>query len=690
MKKLSFYILALLIFGFTFMIHAQDVPHVETERLWTTGQDTVVELENEGFESGLGNFVNNGIVNWTTTGAKAMQGSMSATSNPVVGGQTAILDLSVPVPAGFMATVSFYILADTTQGPDMTDDVRIGFKIDGTVQSDVLIYTAWTEKRYFIPEGVHTLSWRVYHNIPGSDDQVQAYLDTVVVSYQQRPALRIADGSEGFGKILVSDAQGNASWRTPVELTSYDNPDASFLVPLALDGRHQVNYPLSIVNGNNVGVRSISNNIGFDAHNNNFDGFVSEYNGGVGFKARDNGSNGFYADDNAEHGFYAEYNGNDGFYAYYNTDNGFTSRGNGDDGFYARGNGGYGFYAYINAWDGFRAFYNDGDGFDASNNGNHGFNAYNNTDDGFYASSNDDDGFYAYSNDTNGFNAHSNGVHGFKATNNTEYGYYAALNGNDGFHSRFNTDDGFYAYNNDDDGFYANNNTDDGFHAYNNDDDGFIAEYNGDDGFHASDNTGDGFFAASNGGYAGNFYGDVQVTGTLSKGGGSFKIDHLLDPENKLLFHSFVESPDMMNVYNGNVILDAHGEAVVQLEEWFEPLNRDFRYQLTCIGGFAPVYIAEKISHNQFKIAGGTPGLEVSWQVTGIRQDPWANQNRIEVEVEKPAEFKGYYLHPEAYGRSFESGFSYVKNGYKTLEELKAESETRNRGSGKNHDREGE
>ncbi|HMB90044.1 MAG TPA: hypothetical protein VKP65_04300, partial [Rhodothermales bacterium] len=53
--------------------------------------------------------------------------------------------------------------------------------------------------------------------------------------------------------------------------------------------------------------------------------------------------------------------------------------------------------------------------------------------------------------------------------------------------------------------------------------------------------------------YAGLFNGDVWVTGTLSKGGGSFKIDHPLDPANKYLAHSFVESPDMMNVYNGNV-----------------------------------------------------------------------------------------------------------------------------------------
>jgi hypothetical protein len=107
----------------------------------------------------------------------------------------------------------------------------------------------------------------------------------------------------------------------------------------------------------------------------------------------------------------------------------------------------------------------------------------------------------------------------------------------------------------------------------------------------------------------------------------------------------------MMNVYNGNVVLDNTGSAVVELPSWFETLNRDFRYQLTCIGGFAPVYIAETISGNTFRIAGGEPGLEVSWQVTGIRNDPWAQENRIEVERDKGGSESGRYLHPELYGQ---------------------------------------
>ncbi len=155
--------------------------------------------------------------------------------------------------------------------------------------------------------------------------------------------------------------------------------------------------------------------------------------------------------------------------------------------------------------------------------------------------------------------------------------------------------------------------------------------------------------------------GDLVVSGAISKGGGGFRIDHPLDPENKYLQHSFVESSDMMNMYNGNATLDANGEAWIELPEWFEAVNKDFRYQLTCIGGYAPVYIAEKISDNRFKIAGGRSGLEVSWQVTGIRQDSFAQANRIPVEKLKALEERGSYLHPEAFGLPKERGAGWAR-----------------------------
>ena len=153
--------------------------------------------------------------------------------------------------------------------------------------------------------------------------------------------------------------------------------------------------------------------------------------------------------------------------------------------------------------------------------------------------------------------------------------------------------------------------------------------------------------AAGNGFYAGN----LNITGKLTKGGGSFKIDHPLDPANKYLSHSFVESPDMMNVYNGNITTDRRGLATVSLPEYFEALNGDFRYQLTVIGQFAQAIVAKKIAANRFVIRTSRPHVEVSWQVTGIRHDAYANAYRIPVEENKEAGEQGYYLHPEVFGQ---------------------------------------
>jgi len=177
-----------------------------------------------------------------------------------------------------------------------------------------------------------------------------------------------------------------------------------------------------------------------------------------------------------------------------------------------------------------------------------------------------------------------------------------------------------------------------------------------------STSTATGVLAGSASGWAAWFNGNVDVDGNLSKAGGSFKIDHPLDPANKYLYHSFVESPDMMNIYNGNVITDAQGDAVVPLPEWFETLNRDFRYQLTVIGQFAQAIVASEIADGRFSIKTDKPNVKVSWQVTGIRQDAWANAHRIPVEQEKPQVERGFYLHPELYGAPEEKGVLWARD----------------------------
>src|SRR6185503_18768551 len=136
----------------------------------------------------------------------------------------------------------------------------------------------------------------------------------------------------------------------------------------------------------------------------------------------------------------------------------------------------------------------------------------------------------------------------------------------------------------------------------------------------ATNNNNYGVYGSTNGAqsYAGYFYGNVHVNGTLSKSAGSFKIDHPLDPLNKYLVHSFVESPDMANMYSGNMVTDANGTGVVELPSYFEAENMDFKYQLTVIGEFAQAIVLKEISQNKFTVKTDKPNIKVSWLVIGV------------------------------------------------------------------------
>ncbi|MEL6988228.1 MAG: hypothetical protein AAGK97_10400 [Bacteroidota bacterium] len=139
---------------------------------------------------------------------------------------------------------------------------------------------------------------------------------------------------------------------------------------------------------------------------------------------------------------------------------------------------------------------------------------------------------------------------------------------------------------------------------------------------------------------------DLSVTGNKS-----FLIDHPQDPENKYLQHFCMEGPKAFNVYQGTLPFDENGKALVQLPEYFESLNIEFVYQLTCVGGYAPIYIEKEIENNQFTIAGGKPNMKVSWVVTATRNDPHTAANRSSEVIIKPKSEQGSYLNPEVYNK---------------------------------------
>jgi hypothetical protein len=243
-----------------------------------------------------------------------------------------------------------------------------------------------------------------------------------------------------------------------------------------------------------------------------------------------------------------------------------------------------------------------------------------------------------------GATSSSNGVAGYASGGAT--GVSGNSSSGNGVHGQSTSGNGVYGESTSGIGIYGTSSSNDAVVGVTND-----AAHAGIVGANANGNA---VYGEHPGGYAGYFVGNVGVTGMMSKGGGSFKIDHPLDPARKYLQHSFVESPDMMNVYNGNVRTDGRGFATVRLPRWFQALNRSFRYQLTILGHApwdAQARVWDEIAHNRFTIRTNRPNVRVSWQITGIRHDRFANAHRIQVVVPKAKADQGKYLHPELYGQ---------------------------------------
>ncbi len=140
----------------------------------------------------------------------------------------------------------------------------------------------------------------------------------------------------------------------------------------------------------------------------------------------------------------------------------------------------------------------------------------------------------------------------------------------------------------------------------------------------------------------------------------AFTIDHPLDPENKVLRHFSIESPDVLNLYSGIITTDGSGHATVNLPDYFASINKDFRYQLTVIGSFSQAIISREISGNEFEIATSQPNVKVSWEVTGIRNDGYMkNVNTMQAEEMKPENLRGKYYEPRAFNLPETMGVNY-------------------------------
>ncbi|MFN0109236.1 MAG: hypothetical protein ACKVZH_10325 [Blastocatellia bacterium] len=183
-------------------------------------------------------------------------------------------------------------------------------------------------------------------------------------------------------------------------------------------------------------------------------------------------------------------------------------------------------------------------------------------------------------------------------------------------------------------------------------------------------------YGAKGAAWAGYFDGDVVITGAVNSFSMASKMDHPLDPANKYLSQSFIESSEMMSVQTGNVTTDSSGEAVVTLPDYFQAMSGDFRYQLTVVGQFAQAIVAQKTEGNRFTIKTDKPNVEVSWQVTGVRNDAAAKANRKPAEELKSETERGHYLRPELFNQPEEKGIEWARNP-EMMKRMKAERQSK-------------
>ncbi len=159
--------------------------------------------------------------------------------------------------------------------------------------------------------------------------------------------------------------------------------------------------------------------------------------------------------------------------------------------------------------------------------------------------------------------------------------------------------------------------------------------------------------------WSGYFTGDVYVGGTVYMPAKVTRLDHPSDPENQYLQLAGMESPEYQINLSGNVTTDVSGKARVSVPSYLPQIATDFRYHLTVIGQFAQAIVSEEFSGGGFTIATDQPSVKVSWMITGTRTDNFAKSHPLANELAKPAEFRGRYLHPEAFGAAPERGYTF-------------------------------
>ena len=170
---------------------------------------------NDGFEDNdLSPFSTSGTMgNWSVTSAAGEfnTGTYGAGSGTGMDSSSSDLAVTVTIPAGGSA-YSFDYRVDSEGSYDFLRFYVDGVQEPGASWSGTV---AWANYAGTLTPGTHTLSWSYSKDGSSSTGLDRAFIDNVSITSTliSQPVIRIVDGNEQAGRVLTSDALGNASWQ---------------------------------------------------------------------------------------------------------------------------------------------------------------------------------------------------------------------------------------------------------------------------------------------------------------------------------------------------------------------------------------------------------------------------------------------------------------------------------------------
>ena len=146
--------------------------------------------------------------NWTISSTQFNTGgSFSAQSGSGI--HSSISDMELNITIASSQTLTFFLRISSESGWDF-----LRFYINGTLQNSWSGTTAWTQVSYNLTAGTYTFRWRYEKDSSASSGEDKVYIDDVRIGQIATPLFTIKDGSQGNDKVLVSDVNGVATWKS--------------------------------------------------------------------------------------------------------------------------------------------------------------------------------------------------------------------------------------------------------------------------------------------------------------------------------------------------------------------------------------------------------------------------------------------------------------------------------------------